>query len=106
MNYALLGQRIKQARKEKHLTQEQLAEVCGLSASFLGHIERGTRKASLETLYALCRALNVSSDYLLGMTRETAIRALLDDMTKEEIEAGINLLQKIIKKENHCSKMQ
>lgn len=62
MNYVLMGQRIKQARKQKRLTQIELAELAGVSASFLGHIERGSRVASIETLCGLCRALNVSSD--------------------------------------------
>ena len=48
------------------MTQEQLAEKLQLSTSFLGHIERGTRKASLETLIALCNALDVSPNYLLA----------------------------------------
>ena len=95
MNHAAMGQRIKQARKEKHLTQEQLAEMAGISSAFMGHIERGTRKASLETLYALCRALNVSADYLIGQSREAAIKAFLGDLTKEELEAGINILKKL-----------
>lgn len=96
MNYALLGQRIKQARKEQHLTQEQLAETCSISTSFLGHIERGTRVPSIETLYSLCSALNVSADYLLGLSLETAIKPLADDLTVEEWETGIKLLRKII----------
>lgn len=95
MDYAAMGGRIKQARKAQHLTQEQLAEACGLSAAFLGHIERGTRKASIDTLYALCRALNVSADYLIGQSREAAIKAFLGDLTKEELEAGINILKKL-----------
>ena len=35
-----IGQRIQQQRKEKGLSQEQLAELIGISLSFLGHIER------------------------------------------------------------------
>ena len=96
MNYALMGQRIKQARKEKRLTQIELAELAGVSASFLGHIERGSRIASIETLCSLCRALNVSSDYLLGLSDETFIKPFLSDLTQEEIEAGKSILQKII----------
>lgn len=96
MDYAAMGQRIKQARKEKHLTQEQLAEACSISTSFLGHIERGTRIASLETLYSLCNALNVSADYLIGLQTETAIKAITSDLTQEEIKAAAPLLQKIL----------
>lgn len=95
MNYAVMGQRIKAKRKELHLTQEQLAELSGLSASFMGHIERGSRIASLETLCGLCRALDVSADYLLGLSEEAFIKPIIADLTREEIEAGVKLLQRM-----------
>lgn len=95
MNYSAMGARIKQARKGQHLTQEQLAEMLNISPSFLGHVERGTRKASIETLYALCRALNVSADYLLGLSEEAFIKPIIADLSHDEIEAGVKLLQKI-----------
>ena len=39
-----LGKRIKQARKEKHMTAETFAEKVGISISFLREIERGNKK--------------------------------------------------------------
>lgn len=66
MDYIAFGQRIRHFRKHKCLTQESLSEQVGISASFLGHIERGSRIASLETLMHLCRALDVSPNDLLG----------------------------------------
>lgn len=64
-DYAALGERIRKVRKQKHLTQEQLAEVCGLSTAHIGHIERGTRALSIESLITISEVLNVSTDYLL-----------------------------------------
>lgn len=54
VNYQDLGLRVRDARKAKHLTQEQLAEKVGISSSFMGHIERGTRIASIDTLVSIC----------------------------------------------------
>lgn len=65
MDYEKLGKRIRTYRKHAHLTQEQLSELAGISLSFLGHIERGSRKASLETIVSICNSLNVSPQYLL-----------------------------------------
>jgi len=65
MLYQGLGKRIRQQRKLLQMTQEKLAEEAGISLSFLGHIERGTRKASLDTLVRLCNALQVSPQLLL-----------------------------------------
>lgn len=43
----------------------QLAVEAGVSPSFLGHVERGSRKASLETLARLCSVLSTTPNYLL-----------------------------------------
>ena len=50
MDYESLGSHVRRARKAAGMTQYELAERLGISTSFLGHIERGSRKASLETL--------------------------------------------------------
>ena len=65
IDYESLGLRIRKARKQKDLTQEQLSEKSGISTAFLGHIERGTRKLSVDTLFRLASSLDVSTDYLL-----------------------------------------
>lgn len=65
IDYAAMGERIRRARENERLTQEQLAEVCSLSAAHMGHIERGTRKPSLETVFRISKILHVGLDYLL-----------------------------------------
>jgi len=65
MMYSQLGKRIKHQRILAGMTQEKLAEKSGISLSFLGHIERGTRKSSLDTLVKICNALKVSPSLLL-----------------------------------------
>ena len=67
MDYVQLGKRVRIRRNVLGITQEGLAEKIGVSTSFVGHIERGTRKLSVETLYALCEALDTSADFLLGI---------------------------------------
>ncbi len=65
IDYNALGERIRDKRKELGINQSDLAKQCELSASFLGHLERGSRKASLETVVALCNILQVSPTFLL-----------------------------------------
>jgi len=65
MNYDALGRRIRAQRRSIKMTQEQLAEKTGVSLSFIGHIERGTRKASLDTLVSISNALCISPSILL-----------------------------------------
>ncbi|NLD60565.1 MAG: helix-turn-helix transcriptional regulator [Clostridiales bacterium] len=65
MDYIGLGRRIRTQRKLQGMTQKTLAEKAGISLPFYGHIERGTRKASLETIISIANALRVSTDLLL-----------------------------------------
>ncbi len=66
VDYTEIGKKIKQARMENEMSQEMLASKCDISTSFLGHIERGTRKMSLETFLTICSELNLSTDYVLS----------------------------------------
>jgi transcriptional regulator with XRE-family HTH domain len=74
VDYKDFGQRVRTMRRNNNLTQEELAEKAGISTSFLGHIERGSRIASLETLVALCNILKTTPQYLLGASLD-------DDLT-------------------------
>ena len=65
LDYTKIGMRIRQVRKVKGWSQDELAKKCGISMSFLGHIERGTRIMSLETFVSICGALDAGADELL-----------------------------------------
>ncbi len=65
LDYGKVGMRIRQVRKAKGWSQGELAEKCGISMSFLGHIERGTRIMSMETFVNICTALDAGADELL-----------------------------------------
>ncbi len=54
------GQRIKTLRKERGLTQEELAELSGLDRTYISGIERGLRNVALRNIEALAQALGVS----------------------------------------------
>ena len=84
MDYKDLGARVRVARRNKSWTQEELAEKVGISASFLGHIERGTRVASLETFVALCNELEVVPEYLLCKNLRFVDASIPEGMPEEE----------------------
>ncbi|WP_303001956.1 helix-turn-helix domain-containing protein [Dialister invisus] len=65
MNMKAIGTRIKEAREAKGLTQEQLAEMVGLSSTHISVIERGVKAPKLETFIEIANALDVTSDSLL-----------------------------------------
>lgn len=66
----LLGQRIYKLRLEKNITQQNLAEILNLKKQTISMIENGQRATSLEVIYDIAKHLNVSVDYLLGLTDE------------------------------------
>lgn len=65
MGKLTMGDRIKEARKEQRLTQDQLAERLDVSVEFIGQIERGLKLPSMQVFVKLIEALHVSADYLL-----------------------------------------
>jgi transcriptional regulator with XRE-family HTH domain len=61
----VLGRRISALRKQRGLSQAELANRLGISASAMGMYEQGRREPSAETLVALSRELQVTTDFLL-----------------------------------------
>ncbi len=103
MDYKDLGTRVRAMRRQMGLTQEELAEKLGISASFLGHIERGTRVASLETLVSLCNVLHVSPMYLLAASLRSFDGSMpgdLDVMEKAKLSEFLRLAQDTIRNWN------
>ena len=64
--YRYIGRMIRRHRIDRGWTQEELSRKADISLSFLGHIERGTRKLSVDTLYKLAFELECSIDELTG----------------------------------------
>ena len=65
LDFDYIGQRIKEVRTDKHLTQEYLANMTGVNISHVSNIETGKTKLSLTLLVQLCNGLGVTVDYLL-----------------------------------------
>ncbi len=66
IDYKSIGKKIRKERIIRNLTLEQLAEILDLSPSYMGLIERGQRGISIETLYKLAIAFDVTTDYLIS----------------------------------------
>lgn len=82
--------RITDLRKEKKISQEELAKKIGVHQNVIGRYERGEVKPSLEIASAIADVFNVSLDYLTGKTE------LIVD---EEITNRILTLQKFPKQD-------
>lgn len=59
------GQRIKEIRKQRNMTQEKLAEIAEITPHYVYEIESGLKSMSIHILASISNVLNVSADYLL-----------------------------------------
>ena len=59
------GERVRELRKEKGLSQEALALACDLDRTYIGGVERGERNVSLVNIHRLARALAIAPRDLL-----------------------------------------
>lgn len=61
-----IGKKIKLARAKANYTQEELAEKLSLSTRYVSQLERGIAFGSASTITSICKALNISSDFLFN----------------------------------------
>ena len=87
----VLGAKIKELRKAKALTLEQLAEKIGSGKSYIWEIEnKGVKRPSAEKLAAIAKSLDVTTDYLIDDTQTE----VSDDLEKEVFYRKLGQLDK------------
>lgn len=97
-----IGRKIRQYRKLKGLTQEQLAELVGTNFSYIGKIERGEYNVKIHTLEKIANALEVSLSALLsdgdhkgiemsGAVLEAAV--LLQNQSEADQQKAVEILK-------------
>lgn len=105
MTFAIrLGQRLKQVRRLGGMSQDQAAELAGISGKYLGEIERGEANATVIVLAKLADALQIELPELLSFghvdTRENLIKkinALIEGIPDEELAKIYRAIVAIIK---------
>lgn len=85
IDYSAVGKRISLIRKNRGMTQEQLAEKVELSNIYISHIENSRSIPSLETLMKLCSALDITPDEVLLGTKQDMENYLQSDIQKKLI---------------------
>lgn len=59
----IIGQRVRNYRIDKGLSQEKLAELSGCHPTYIGQVERGEKNATLESIEKIASAMNASSSF-------------------------------------------
>lgn len=78
----LLGQKIKEIRKKRGLTQDFLAEKVGIDSKHLSRIECGKNSLSLNLLYKICDVLNIEPCALFDNIALKNKKEIIEDINK------------------------
>lgn len=96
----LIGNRIKELRKKKELSQEQLSEKADITPNYLSRIERGTENPTLDMFIRLADALEVEIwemfDFGHDVNRKD-LKSLLNKITGEAEEDQLRLAVKVLR---------
>jgi transcriptional regulator with XRE-family HTH domain len=84
-----LGRRVRDLRRSKQLTQEQLAEAVGRSVATISNIERGLLATRLSTLAALAKALEVEMADFFSLSKDQPGRGKDGDPMLDQLIALI-----------------
>ncbi len=79
---ALVGSRIRELRKGRHLTQTELSEKIGVAQSDLSRMEQGEYKVGLDTLFKILQVFDLKMGEFFGETETEAEREARDLMTE------------------------
>lgn len=83
----IMGKRIQELRKEKKLTQKELAEMIHVSEKYISNIETGNgSNCSLPVFVSIVNALDTSADYLLGAVINTPKKNDTVEYVSEELK--------------------
>ncbi len=103
-NLKLFGKRIKELRKQKKLTQEQLGELVGIDYKQIGNIETGTYFTTMPTLEKIANALEVEIVELFNFNHNKnkdqllkEIITLLENAQEEKIRFIYRIAKDILK---------
>lgn len=99
INYALVGIRIKVRRRQLKISQVHLAETTGLSVPYISLVENGRKHPSLYAIIQITKALDLSLDYLLGLSSkdpqrlQSEVSHLFADCSESEQKLLLDFLQ-------------
>ncbi|MFJ9501560.1 helix-turn-helix domain-containing protein [Brevibacillus centrosporus] len=79
----IVGERLRNIRKERGLSQEELAHLASLHSTYIGQLERGEKNATLESLEKVVGALGVSLEELFRYIQPSTVEN--DDITLAQI---------------------
>ena len=75
LNLETLGYNMKKIRIQNHLSQEEIADIIGVSQACVNKYEKGKITISVPVLYTFCKNFDISLNHLCGKTKEEIIHS-------------------------------
>ncbi|SHI05841.1 Helix-turn-helix domain-containing protein [Sporobacter termitidis DSM 10068] len=103
INYLEIGQRIRNVRQKRGITQEKLAEIVKAGTTHISHIETGNTIPSMKMFISIINALDVSADELLcdninksKYIYQNEIAEIINGCTEKEIRVVVDVLKSVV----------
>lgn len=101
-----IAARLREARRQRGLSQDELATAAGLKQSAVSHYESGRRTPSVEHLVRLAEALEISVEFLIGVESSPSysggvsaeLASLLEKLPKKDVELLRLLARELMKR--------
>ena len=97
INFKEIGERLREIRIEKGLTQEYIANMADVNTSHISNIENNRVRISLPTLVHVCNAMNITVDYVLSNEYTDAPSALDQSILIEVQKCDKDMKERILK---------
>lgn len=86
-DYAKIGMRVRTLRKARHMTQDDLAHICGCTSNHLSAIENGEHKPSFDLMMNIAAALGETLDYFIADTPYANSKYFVNSRLAPKLEA-------------------
>lgn len=96
IDFRAIGNKLREVRIEKGLTQEYVANHANVNVSHISNIENNRVKISLQTLVAVCNALEITVDYVLSNEYISGENAMDNEVLKEFHACSPQMKEKVI----------
>ena len=94
-----LGRRIRDLRSQRGLSQERFADLCGVHRTYMGHLERGEKNVSINSIVRVSEALEVTlAELFAGIDgeRSAALRTPLTDLDRSKLLGELTILERSV----------
>lgn len=90
---AKIGQRLKNFRELKGVTQYEMADFANISKNYISALERDKNNPSIQVVFAYCQKLNITPNEILGFNSDTVLPELMEILKTLSYEEQLKLLK-------------